>query len=216
MDAYIVRKDLGKISTNLCSTLLYGGTFIKIVVFSLNRSKVEKLCDQLENYLYMPNVGISQKDKDIYDKWAIYITEASRILWFMGICWCIFWCIFPVLDPGNEVRYPIPFPVHISESPIYELIYSYHVPLVASVTFSVLTYDMIFYGIVARICVQYEIIAKNISEINDLYPELYEGTEIGWQYSKGTIGYDEMDKKRSEKIKKIIKESVVYHKAILK
>lgn len=211
IDAYSVRKDIQKLSLNLCSTLIYGAMFLKIIVFDVKQENVLKILDQLENNLYEPDIGKSKADQEIIEKYAKLIAEASKMLWLMGLPWCVFWCIFPVLDSGNEVRYPIPFPFDISESPTYELVYAFQVPVVISVSICALTYDMMFYGMIARVCVNYEIAAKNISEIKNLYSNAAEA-----DYFKGFAGREEMDNEREKKVVRIIRANVNHHRAILR
>lgn len=207
IDAYIIRQNLEKLSTNLCSSITFVGTVYKIWVFIVNQKTIEKLSHKLQNNLFISRVGQSKSDKDILQKYSKLVAKVLRALGLMASFLIVFWSVFPILDSGSEKRYPFPFPVYNAPTPIYEIVYVYQVLILISVSFNVLTYDMIFYGFMARICAQYEILAKNISQIKDL------------SCDKGkvrSVNEDEVKKIKDKKVIKIIKENVIHHKEILR
>lgn len=198
IDAYMVRNDLGKLSTNLCSTINCIGSMIKIWILNSKKKEAERIRIKLDNNLNLANIGDSTDDQKIIERNSRNLALITAIFYAMGFPLVIFWLAFPMLDNTEQRRFPVPFIdfPKIKESPIYEIIYSYHAVTLITFFFNILSYDMIFYGFLVRICAQLEILKKNFGKINDLYPKInfariidgyHEAKEDDWFENDGPL-----------------------------
>lgn len=173
IDAYIVKNDLKKFSNNLCSTITSLATAIKVTILMRKRKMAEEVDDCLENNLYIRNLDRSKEDQEIFGKHSRHLTMITVMYYALGIPLIFFWIIYPLLDDGEEKRFPMPFPFpNAVHSPVFEIVYCYHAITMIIAFINVSAYDMIFYGYLVRVCVQFEILAKNAGKLKNLYPKI--------------------------------------------
>lgn len=226
--AYWVRHDVGKLSTNLCTTIVNFLYLTKSWISHYKMKQVENLRIKLENNLYLENIGKSDEDKEIIEKNSREVVFVTRMYFIMAELVCVLWFTFPVIGKSKERRLPVEFPPYprIKETPFYELAYLQEVIAITVFSWLVVAYDTIFWGFASRICSQFEILAKNFNNLNDLYKDEENNGFYGIQ-QENYYDYFEMgsnmadrnknnEKRRRLETERIIKENILHHKAILK
>lgn len=94
--AYLVRHDVGKLSTNLCTNFVFIVCLIKSWIWHYKMKPVENLRIKLDNNLYLENIGKSDDDKEIIEKNAKEILILTVLYFIMGELVCVLWFTFPI------------------------------------------------------------------------------------------------------------------------
>lgn len=219
VDAYLVRNDIEKLSTNLCSNIAIAAANIRMWILYFEKKRVEQMHVNLDNNFNLMTVGNSERDQKIFEKYSKELAKITVMFYAIAMPCSFLWMIFPMLESAEKRRFPIAFPnlPKMKESPRYEIIYAYLVMILLITPNSVLSYDLIVYGFYTRIRAHYEILIENFRKIGDLYRDNDYGNIYGdlkdFKVESGKVEYT---KWRCEETMRIIKENIVHHAAILK
>lgn len=131
-----------------------------------------------------------------------------------------------MMGNSEERRLPVEFPPYpkIKETPFYELVYFHEVIGITTFSWVVVSYDSMFWGFSSRICAHFDILAKNIKNMNNLYTDFYYeeeansfyGNQDDKHYNQKFCEVNNKERWRCAETIRIIKENIVHHRAILK
>lgn len=232
IDAYLKRQHLHLLVNNLCSTVVFFLVEIKYETFAKRTDEVDKIRNNLANSWWLPKIGYSKEDRKILLKAEREIFILFLIILSNGIFGIFFWALIPVLNFSSHERIlPVPFPeiFYVRETPGYECLYAYHVFYLINTILLGTSYDLIYCSFLNQICGQFDILIKNLKQIQKIYlsPD-YVGMVKGYEElsdeeQNGTIEMEvEQDVKSSSKIQrttetlKILEASIRHHQLILR
>lgn len=164
------------------------GSVIKILILKSRLKDLDKIEDDFENFFNLPHIGENEEDKLIMKKRNKKYMILSMAYSNLGLITISVWMAAPILDPEFG-RYIVAFPFYTGDdSPQFEIIYVYLSFMLIMWSSNIELFDLIICGLFDRIITHFEILIRNVNEIN------------------------EDDKNTEKKIKNII----IHHQAVLR
>lgn len=240
IDVYTVAHDIDELSFTLSNSVMVFSTLIKFVISYKDTDAFESILRNLDNHLYIGNVGDLKRNLKIFEETKIRMFYVSQIFYLLVAF------ILPVKaysDTSLEKRiYVIPLP----RSDLYEEYYEilYFLEFVPTVHFFValISHEMVIYGILIRFISHFEALGKNFEDVKSLYPDITEGGQVqtycDWQYPyyladniysnrinnrllksgiRGGLDLNcpKMKKLREERTFELLKDNITHHQKIL-